>query len=173
MKRIFTLISLVSLTFFLNGCFGPQSNDDDFVNNEPIVNQLFEPIIVTRAEFESSVATLPPQNIVKSGKIYIHENLMFINDVNKGFHVYNYSNPQDPIKIAFIKIPGATDLAIRNNSIYINQAVDLVTFAYNSESNTISITNRNRNVFPQKNPPTGVPAYPEEDEIIIDWIPLN
>jgi len=120
---------------------------------------------------EASVYTQPQQNKYKSGKIYIKDNFMFITDVNKGFHVYNYSNPENPLKVAFINVPGATDLAIRNNIIYINQAVDLITLEYDPLSNTINSLHRNRNVFPSKVGPNGEMAYPNRDEIVIDWTP--
>ncbi len=113
---------------------------------------------------------LPNQNLVKSGKIYIKDDLMLLNDLNKGFHVYNYSNPENPVKIAFIEIPGATDVAIRNSTIYINQAVDLVTLNYNSNTNTLNVLSRNRNIFPQKRSPDGFVGNYAENQIIVNWI---
>lgn len=96
---------------------------------------------------------------------------MFVNDINKGFHVYNYTNPTSPVKLGFIKILGATDLAIRDNTIYINQAVDLVTLNYNSANNSAQVLHRNKNVFPQKVSPLGNYAYESnENNIVIDWI---
>ncbi|MDR6967173.1 hypothetical protein J2X31_001180 [Flavobacterium arsenatis] len=167
-KLLFTLFSLLIFTVVLNSCWTPRQ-DDDFV---PIPNN-YTPVIISRTELENSVEALPPQNVIQSGKIYIKDNFMFINEVNKGFHVYNYSNPQDPVKIGFIKIPGATDLAIRNNIIYINQAVDLVTLTYNQTNNSISVSNRNRNVFPTKVSPQGFEANVNENMIVIGWTPLN
>ena len=120
---------------------------------------------------ESSVFAQPEQTIYNSGKIYIKGNYMYITEVNKGFHVYNYSNAENPVKTAFINVPGATDLAIRNNIIYINQAVDLVTINYDQTTNTIISTHRNRNVFPTKVAPNGQMANPNRDEIVIDWTP--
>ncbi len=138
-------------------------------NNIPRTN--YSPVIITRAQLESSVFAQPEQTIYNSGKIYIKGNYMFITEVNKGFHVYNYSNAENPVKTAFINVPGATDLAIRNNIIYINQAVDLVTINYDQTTNTIISTHRNRNVFPSKVAPNGQMAYPNRDEIVIDWTP--
>jgi hypothetical protein len=134
------------------------------------VEQL-KPILLDRTTFENSVKTLPTQSIIKSGKIYIKDNLMFVNDSNKGFHVYNYTNPETPVKIGFIQILGATDLAIRDNIIYINQAIDLVTLSYNATNNSIQLLHRNKNVFPQKISPTGSISYEaNENKIVIDWI---
>jgi len=122
-----------------------------------------------RDAFENSVSIIGAQPVVKSGKIYVKGDLLFVNDVNKGFHIYNCSNPNTMVAVAFLNIPGATDLAMRGNVIYINQAVDLVTLVYNQQANTITVTKRNKNVFPQKLPPDSSYEEVSENEVIIDW----
>lgn len=164
MKKIILFLFLSISTLVLNGCFGYCDDCSQNIQTDP-----YKAVILERSVFESSVKTLSNQNIIKSGKIYIKDNLMFVNDVNKGFHVYNYSNPQNPIKIGFIQILGATDLSIRNNVIYINQAVDLVTLTYNPTNNSIVVNHRNKNVFPQKNSPNGTFPYVTVNQIVVDW----
>ena len=164
MRKFFLLSIIFIATLALNSCWSVNNNlDDQSVNN-------YKPIIIERSVFENSVKTLPTQTIIKSGKIYIKDNLMFINDVNKGFHVYNYSNTSNPVNIGFIQILGATDLAIKDNIIYINQAVDLVTLEYNSSNNSIIKKFRNKNAFPSKTAPNGMTANTNENQIIVDWI---
>lgn len=153
------LIPIFSGCFFCDGCGQGEPMPDPYT-----------PVILDRTAFENSVQSLPIQNVIKSGKIYIKDNLMFINEVNKGFHVYNYSDPENPIRIGFIQILGATDLAIRDDKVYINQAVDLVTLEYNSSNNSIVIKHRNKNVFPQKPSPNGSIASTNENQIVVDWI---
>lgn len=155
---LFVLIPLFNSCWYCSDCgdVGPQVT--------------YNPVIMERTAFENSVRSLPSQTIIKSGKIYIKDNLMFINEVNKGFHVYNYSNPQSPIRIGFIQILGATDLAVRDNIVFINQAVDLVTLEYNPDNNTIVLKHRNRDVFPQKLSPNGWSADTNENQIVVDWI---
>ena len=167
MKKALNLVYLLSLSFLLNSCFWGTDPGDPSGVMPP--QNYYTPIIVDRTVLESSIGTLPAQQIVKSGKIYIKDDLMFVNDVNKGFHVYNYSNPKNPVLIGFIKTPGATDLAIRNNLIYVNQAVDLVTIEYNPTNNTLTEKHRNKNVFPQKTAPNGQNGNGSENEIVIDW----
>lgn len=132
----------------------------------------YQAVVLEREAFESSVQLIPQQAMTKSGKIYIKENLMIVNDVNKGFHIYNYSDPENPIKIAFLKVPGATDVAIRNSNLYINQAVDLITLSYDLTSNSVTFLNRVRNAFPQKMTPDGFTINVAENQIIVDWTTL-
>jgi len=158
------LLWLLCPVLFTSCIFG--DGGDDF--GDPLQSN-YQPVLMPRAAFESAVALLPNQEISKSGKIYIKENLLFINEFRKGFHVFNYSDATNPQPIAFIKIPGATDLAVRNNKIYINQAVDLVTLEYIPQTNSITVVSRNRDIFPPMISPDGFPGNAAADEIIIDY----
>ncbi len=154
-------IVLFILPFLFYSCWPTTGGD----TSEPV----YKPVTMERVAFEKSIALQSPQPIIKSGKIYIKGDLMFINDVNKGFHVYDYSNPKKPTLIHFIKAPGATDLAIIDEIIFINQAVDLVTATFDTSNNKLVVTNRNKNVFPQKRAPDGSFGNPTNNQIIIDW----
>ncbi len=166
--KFFPFLAMFLGCLFLSSCWLTDVNEPN-----PNPQQNFTAQIMERAEFEAAVQIGPPREIVKAGKIYVKQEFLFVNDVNKGFHVFEYSNPQTPVPIAFIAIPGATDLAIRADVLYINQAVDLVAIRYNSLSNTITITKRNKNVFPQKVAPDFSYASISENQIITDWIPNN
>lgn len=169
MRRITFLFAVFfTVSFLLAGCFGWNGNNSDDVFPEPQSN--YTPVIMQRVDFENAVSTEAVQNVIKSGKIYIFDNFLFINDVNKGFHVYNYSNPENPIPLCFLKTPGATDLAIRNGILYINQATDLLTLVYDFQSNSFTILHRNNNVFPQKISPDGFYTDLGQNEIIVDWV---
>ena len=126
-----------------------------------------------RSDFENSIKFEAPKSILKSGKIYIKDEIMYLNDVNKGFQIYNYSNPNNPVKIGYINIPGATDVAIRNNILYVNQATDLVTLNYNTSANSVTVTNRIKNAFPPKVSPDGFMAKEKQNQVVIDWTNSN
>ncbi len=165
MKQLKKYLLILPMSLLLAACcFNGNCPDEDIIPRDS-----YSPVIISREQLEASIFAQPAQSTTKSGKIYIKGNYMYITEVNKGFHVYNYANPENAIKTAFINVPGATDLAIRNNIIYINQAVDLVTLNYDQTSNTIVSSHRNRNVFPTKVGPNGEQAYPNRDEIVIDW----
>ncbi|MFP9099632.1 hypothetical protein ACLI09_11295 [Flavobacterium sp. RHBU_24] len=160
------IIALSAL--LLQGCWGwGYSNDDDF--SGPQQQQNFKAVTMKRSQLESSIALKPAKAVTDAGKIYIKNNTMYVTEVNKGFHVFNYTNPENPVAVAYIEVPGATDLAIRDNSLYINQAVDLVTLNYTG--NAVTVTGRVRAVFPQKQAPDDSYESLGEDEIIINWIP--
>ncbi|MXN92978.1 hypothetical protein GR160_17265 [Flavobacterium sp. Sd200] len=157
--KYFKITVIVSVLLLLAGCWG---TDDDFSGSQ------YRAIVMKREALERSVELQSPQAVGRPGKIYIKDGLLFVTEINKGFHVYNYQNQQSPVPLAFIKVPGATDVAVRGTSLYINQATDLVTLNYSN--NAIAVTGRNRNVFPQKMSPDDSYINVNENDIITDWV---
>ncbi|MFD2561456.1 hypothetical protein [Aquimarina rubra] len=148
-----------------------EDNDDDFPI-EPRFTQ-YEPVLLDRSDFENSVSLKDPITIETSGKIYIKDNLLFINEVHKGFHIYDNTDPASPTPIKFLEVPGSTDLAIRDNMIYINQATDLIAVEYNN-SNEITLTKRVVNVFPELRSPDGfLPYNIPDNNVVIGWTLIN
>ena len=124
-------------------------------DNMPLDQSNYKAVVMKRADFENAVGTLPPKNIIESGKIYIFENFLFITEVNDGFHVFNYQDPTNPIPVKYIKAPGATDL---------------ITLKYNAQTTTFDFMYRNLNVFPQKLSPDGYYEDIDSNEIVVNWI---
>jgi len=148
------------------------SNDDDvIVDPEPFTN--FEAVIMDRATFEASISLDDPKSIVDSGKIYVLEGLLFVGEDNEGFHIFDNEDPTNPIPLGFINAPGATDLAIKNDVYYINQAVDLIAVVYNRDESNLTVTKRIRNVFPPKLSPDGFFYDPPADSVIVDYEQIN
>jgi hypothetical protein len=52
-----------------------------------------------------------------------------------------------PIRLHFIKAPGATDLAIKGNTVYINQAVDLVTATFDPATKNLQLLTETKMCF--------------------------
>ncbi len=161
-KKFLFIYSLLAL-LMLQSCWY-MGSDDDF--HEPYVSP-YEPIIISRDQIENSIKISEPRTMIKAGKIYVKDSYIFITDENKGFHIYDNSNPNNPQLIGFLVVPGATDMAIKNNSIFINQAVDLV--AVNLINNDVVVQKRIPNTFPQKLSPDGWQHQVGENEIIVDW----
>lgn len=87
-----------------------------------------KPELMSKAEFRNSVEVLAPQSIQQEGKIYAYNNYIFINDKFEGVHVLDNTNPQNPQSIAFIRIPGNEDVAVKDGYLYADSSIDLVVF---------------------------------------------
>ena len=167
MKKII-LLSLLSV-FLLQGCFPWGENGDDVDLVDPVNS--YDPVIMKRTAFEATTSLENiPRTIVNSGKIYVKDEFIFVNEVNEGFHLINNSDPSNPENIGFIKVLGSSDLSIKENVFYVNNATDLIAFTIDQTTESLTITKRLENVFPQIWSPEGFFYYDlEEDDIIINW----
>lgn len=135
----------------------------------------YKPVLMTRENLENSIELKSPREIQNYGKIYVKDNLLFINEKYEGIHVVDNSNPEKPNNIAFISVPGNIDISIKNNIIYADNAVDLVAIKY--DGSTLRVVDRNRNVFPEYGTPDGnylaseySQANRPDNTVIVKWI---
>lgn len=133
---------LLLITLSLALLFSCTKNNDDF-----------ETVNVAKAEFmsltafRSSVEIDEPQEIKASGKIYAYNKLVLVNDIDEGIHIIDNSNPNNPHKIAFIKIIANKDMEIKGDFLYADSLMDLLVFDI-SDINNIKEVARLKDVFP-------------------------
>jgi hypothetical protein len=108
--------------------------------------------------FRSSVEITTPTDIIESGKIYVYGDLVLVNDVNEGIHIIDNSNPENPKKVACIKIKSNKDMEIKGDFLYADSLMDLVIFDI-SDINNIKEVERLEDVFPS------YPIWPLEADI--------
>ena len=135
--------------------------------------QAYVPVYAQLSEM-GSIDVQPVQSTAKAGKIYAYGNYIFQNDVNKGIHIIDNSIPAQPAKIAFLKIPYSSELAVKGSYLYANCVSDLLVFDLQNPRQPVLIK-RVKDVFPlisQDYPPfTGiyfVCADPKKG-IVVDW----
>ena len=130
MRTIKLLTCFLLFGVFQSCCVNGDCDEDDFIGEPGFSESAYEPIALLRADFEESVKLLPSKPILNSGKIYVLNNLLFVNEKDEGFHVFQNEDPSNPTPLNFIEVPGATDVAIRNGVYFINQAVDLIAISF-------------------------------------------
>ena len=86
----------------------------------------------------------PPDRL---GRVYLYENYVFLNEKNEGIHIIDNTDPASPVNLGFIRIPGNTDLAMRDNYLFADSYVDLITLDMNDAAN-IQVVNRQEDLFP-------------------------
>lgn len=85
------------------------------------------PIYLSYEEWRALDVELEQEQDLKfPGKIYIKDDLLFINDLYSGIHVYDNTNPSSPINLGFLAIPGNSDMAIRNDILFTDSYYDLL-----------------------------------------------
>ncbi len=63
----------------------------------------------------AKIESLAPQQLLSLGKLYLHDELVLINEVDKGVHIFDNTDPAKPVNVAFIAIPGNHDLLVRQD----------------------------------------------------------
>lgn len=141
---------------------------------EPVTQTAYTPILMKRADLENSITVTGARKIKKAGKIYRKGTLLFINEKFEGVHVYNNADPANPIALGFITIPGNVDISIKNDIIYADNSVDLVSLRYTN--NEIVELHRERNVFPEivapdmgSIPDEYLPENRPANTVIVNW----
>lgn len=112
------LLLLILTSTFLFSC--------DPKPSEPFMEHIYFPVYSTLAAVQQ-YSVEPQQSTVQAGKIYVYGNYIFQNDLYTGIHIIKNTD-HDPIKIAFLKIPLNSDIAIKGNYLYANNYTDLVVF---------------------------------------------
>ncbi|PTX19994.1 hypothetical protein C8N40_10366 [Pontibacter mucosus] len=141
--------------------------------DEPMPETAYSPILMSRQQLETSILRKEPRTIANPGKIYRYGHYILINEPYKGVHIINNQNPKAPVNIAFIQVPGCVDMALKDNVLYVDNAVDLVAIKL-SDFNSIEVAKRVRGALPPLLPPDNLGvaysmAGAPEDAVIVGW----
>lgn len=121
----------------------------------------------------SKVELDPSKKLEKSGKIYIYKAALLVSEPGQGVHVFSNTDFRNPERVNFIVIPGNKDMELRNDILYVDNGLDLVSIDV-SDINNIKVLNRTKDVFPY-------PMYPDREGVkfvcpdpskgyVVDWI---
>lgn len=105
------------------------------------------PIYLSYADLRSAVKVTDSRPLTSVSRIYLYKNYIFANELNEGIHIIDNSIPSSPERLGFIEIPGNLDIAIRNNALYADSYIDLVTLDL-SDMDNINEVARVEDVFP-------------------------
>jgi len=87
----------------------------------------FEALFAHPNDFRIAPQFYDDRKLEYPGKIYYYDNMIMINEKYEGIHIYDNTDPANPSKLGFLAIPGNLDVAIRNNIMYADSYVDLLT----------------------------------------------
>ncbi|MBF0432661.1 MAG: hypothetical protein HQK83_15355 [Fibrobacteria bacterium] len=102
--------------------FAPSGNGELYYYTNVKYTPFYQPKII----YEALLGTNIPADLLNPGKIYMKGNYKYVGDINRGVHVYDYTDPENPIHVAFLYLPGNIDIAIKNNTMYANSYSNFV-----------------------------------------------
>ena len=76
----------------------------------------YDPVYITKEDLRSDIEVLGPRDLREPGKIYFYQDYIFINEIREGIHIIDNKNPKNPIPLAFVKIKGNVDMAVKGIS---------------------------------------------------------
>ncbi|MES2796851.1 MAG: hypothetical protein V4683_12845 [Bacteroidota bacterium] len=127
-----------------------------------------KPKQISLKELRGGISNGSSVSLEKPGKIYIKDNYLFINEIKKGIHVIDNSNPSSPKFISFINIPGNIDMAVVDNIMYADSYTDIVVIDITNPAK-IGELNRVEKVF-LNGTADGVTWYlDEQNKQIVDY----
>lgn len=152
---------LTVITLFIAGC------TKDMVTEK---YTFFRPVYKTKAEVKANIESAMAVNISTPGKLFVKGNYAYLNEINKGIHIIDFSNPSSPKNVAFINIPGCEDMAVRGNYLYADCYTDLVTMDI-SDPLHIVVKQFIEGVFPHRAYVGGFVA--DTNRVITDWVRVD
>ncbi len=141
MKKIVIYIMLI-LAGLTTGC--KDKFTEIFVANSPKY--------MTYTDLRVAVKQSAATDLVNPGKIYFKDQYIFIVEEMKGIHIFDNTNPSNPINLTYIELPGNADIAIKGNILYADSYVDIVALDI-ADLAAIREVGRVQNVLPYTLPP--------------------
>ncbi len=153
MMKKYLLIGLICLGFW-------QCDDKQDINNQGLV-QGYKPIYASSVEM-SNIGYEAPRKLIKPVKIYVKGNYLYINEYNEGVHVYNNIDPEKPVAVGFIKIPGNQDIEIKDDVLYADNGLDLIAIDISNQESA-KLIKRIEKVFP-------ISSYPPAQNVKFECV---
>ena len=97
----------------------------------------YAPVYKTKAAVKAGIKSGTPTSIINPGKIFIIGKYIFLNEIDKGIHVIDNSNPSSPQNISFINIPGNEDIAVTGSILYADVFTDMVALNITDPTNIL------------------------------------
>jgi hypothetical protein len=110
-------VCLASASLLLPGCLKDRVTES---------YKLYSPVYALKSTVLANINGDPTTPISQTGQIYIKGSYIFLNEIDKGIHVIDNSNPANPVHTSFLSIPGNLNIGVRNNILYADMYGDLL-----------------------------------------------
>jgi hypothetical protein len=163
MKTVYTALFCLWAVLGITSC-------TDKITEEQNMNV---PVYLSYETLRSSVRPATARALVQPGKIYFKGDYILIVEYRQGVHLVDVSHPEQPENKAFIEIPGCTDIAVKDQSLYADSYVDLVVIDLSDIANPKE-TKRLTSVLPYTIPSPENTALPyasvdEKQGVVTAW----
>jgi hypothetical protein len=158
MKKISIASLVICIAFLLQSCLKDKLTH---------TYTLLIPVYKDKNEVYANIKSNAPREIKSPGNIFLYGNYIFLNEIDKGVHIIDNTDPSKPVVKAFIDIPGNLDIAVKGNTLYADLYSDLVAVDI-SDPLHAKFLKYVPYVFPERSYSNGFTA--DDTRIIVDWI---
>lgn len=124
-------------------------------------NLAYAPIYASPKVYDS-IAVTAPKATTTAGKIYAYASYAFQVDQNQGIHIVADAQSASARKVAFLKVPWCTEVAVKGTFLYTNNLNDLVVFDITNPQQP-RLVKRLSNAFPSINQ-----TYPPQNGVYFE-----
>lgn len=140
---------------------------DNTTATHTIKYTIMTPVLKPKADVLAAINGNSSQAVQQAGKIYVKGRFIYLNEVDKGIHIIDNSDPSRPSQVAFLNIPGNRDIGVRDNILYADMYADLLAIDI-SNPRKVTITNRIDNFFMSRKYVYG--SVVDDNYVAVDWI---
>ena len=156
------LLATGYMLVFLSGCI-----KDKITATHTYTYTIMTPVLKSKVDVLAAINGNPSETVQKAGKIYIKDKFIYLNEVDKGIHIIDNSDPSQPSQVAFLNIPGNRDIAVKGNTLYADMYNDLLAIDISNPKH-VNISNRIANFFMGRMYGYGLNI--DDKYIAVDWI---
>ncbi len=138
-----TLISWCALAFLAGTLSGCLQDDCSAVHTY----YRYDPVFMTASEIRQEPEMQGPRALTNPGKIYYIGDYLLINELYEGIHLFDNSDPESPVALSFLSIPGNVDMAVWGNVLYADNYIDLLAIDIADPAQP-RVLSRSEEVFP-------------------------
>jgi hypothetical protein len=106
----------------------------------------FDPVYLTLSQIRTDVTLEAPRALEEPGRLYLYKDYLFINEQAHGIHIYDNSDPSNPVDIGFYGIVGNFDLSIKDDILYADNVLDIISIDISNIQSPV-IVHREENAF--------------------------
>lgn len=147
MRNTFKLLGNFFVVLLCSGCFNDPAVPDFPVGSVEGYQPIYGSLDSSPIEF------VGPRQLEKPGKIFVISDHLLINEQFKGIHVFDNSNPKEPVPLGFLSIPGNTEVAVKGNVLYLDHLSDLVSIDISDYNNIVELSRVTQEHWNKQLPP--------------------
>lgn len=141
------------LIFFMTSLLGCYV-EEPFVPEFPVGEvEGYQPIYATSQE--STIAFGAARALINPAKIYSIGTYLLIGEKFQGIHVFDNTDPSNPIALGFLRVAGNSDMAVRGEVLYVDHLTDLVALDVSDWNDISEISRLSQAHWNQEIPPAG------------------